>query len=126
MYPVWDKWIMPRCDAIPQRYQEEPQRWALTSIDDVRAPLEMPPLGRVRREYLLLDQLSHEQGNLFRIWYEDLNDHERSFWHAFMQKASLKQEFRWEDLAKEEPLPVHHMNQLRTLIQGSSNMTVTQ
>ena len=108
MYPVWDKWIMPRCDAIPQRYQEEPQRWSLSSIDDARAPLEIPPLGRVRWEYLLLDQLSHDQGNLFRIWYEDLHDYEKSFWHAFMQKASQKQEFRWEDLAKEEPLPVQY------------------
>ena len=45
MYPIWDKWIMPRCDAIPQRYVENPQRWALSSIDDARAPLEIPPLG---------------------------------------------------------------------------------
>ena len=25
-----------------------------------------------------------------------------------MQKASLKQEFRWEDFAKEEPLPIQY------------------
>ena len=39
MYPLWDKWIMP--DAIPQRYLEDPQRWALSGIDDARAPLEI-------------------------------------------------------------------------------------
>ena len=76
MYPVWDKWIMPRCDAIPQRYIEDPERWNLSDIDDVRAPQEIPPLGRLRWEYLLLDQLSHEQGNLFRLWYEDLEPFE--------------------------------------------------
>ena len=103
MYPVWDKWIMPRCDTIPQRYIEDPERWMLTKIDDVRAPQEIPPLGRVRWEYLLLDQLSHEEGNLFRLWYEDLEDYERSFWHAFMRKASEKQEYRWEDFCKEVP-----------------------
>ena len=101
MYPVWDKWIMPRCDAVPQRYIEDPERWNLSKIDDVRAPQEIPPLGRVRWEYLLLDQLSHEQGNLFRLWYEDLEQYEKLFWHAFMHKASLKQEYRWEDHCKE-------------------------
>ena len=108
MYPVWDKWIMPRCDAIPQRYLDDPERWALSNIDDVRAPEEIPPLGRVRWEHLLLHQLSHEKGNLFRLWYEDLHDYERSFWHAFMQKASQKQEYRWEDFQKEEPLPMQY------------------
>ena len=108
MYPVWDKWIMPRCDAIPQRYIEDPERWNLSGIDDVRAPQEIPPLGRVRWEYLLLDQLSHEQGNLFRLWYEDLEPYERSFWHAFMHRASLKQEYRWEDHCKEIPLQIEY------------------
>ena len=108
MYPVWDKWIMPRCDAIPQRYIENPERWNLSAIDDARAPQEIPPLGRVRWEYLLLDQLSHEQGNLFRLWYEDLEDYEKSFWHAFMHKASLKQEYRWEDYSKDIPLPIEY------------------
>ena len=103
MYPAWDKWIMPRCDAIPQRYIDDPERWNLSDIDDVRAPQEIPPLGRVRWEHLLLDQLSHEQGNLFRLWYEDSEPYERSFWHAFMHRASLKQEYRWEDHCKEIP-----------------------
>ena len=105
MYPVWDKWIMPRCDAIPDRYLEDPERWNLSRIDDLRSPSEVPPVGRVRWEYLLLDQLSHEQGNLFRLWYEELEQHEKMFWHAFMHKASLKQEYRWEDHCK-EPLLV--------------------
>ena len=55
----------------------------------------------MRWEYLLLDQLSHEQGNLFRLWYEDVEQYEKLFWHAFMHKASLKQEYRWEDHCKE-------------------------
>ena len=79
MYFVWDKWIMPRCDAIPQRHFDDPERWALSNIDDVRAAEEIPPLGQVRWECLLLDQLSHEKCNLFRLWYEDLQDYERSF-----------------------------------------------
>ena len=70
---------MPRCDAIPQRYIEDPERWNLSKIDDVRAPPEVPPVGRVRWEYTLLDQLSHEQGNLFRLWYEELEPHEKMF-----------------------------------------------
>ena len=88
MYLVWDKWIMPRCDAIPPRFIENPEKWALTHIDDMRAPEETPPLGPVRWEYLLLDQLSHEKGMLF------------------MQKASQKQEYRWEDFRKEDHLPI--------------------
>ena len=108
MYPVWDKWIMPRCDAVPQRYLDDPERWALTNIDDARGPQETPPLGPVRWEHLLLDQLSHELGNLFRLWYEDLHDYERSFWRAFMQKASQKQEYRWEDFRKEDPPPIEY------------------
>ena len=107
MYPVWDKWIMPRCDAIPERYIEDPERWNLSKIDDVRAPQEIPPLGRLRWEYLLLDQLSHEQGNLFRLWYEELEPHEQMFWHAYMHKASLKQEYRWEDHCKEPLLTTY-------------------
>ena len=62
----------------------------------------------MRWEHLLLDQLSHEKGNLFRLWYEDLEDYERSFWHAFMQKASQKQEYRWEDFCKEVPIPIEY------------------
>ena len=57
MCPVW------YVCAIPQRYIEDPERWALTTIDE-----EIPPLGRVRWEHLLLVRLSHEQGNLFRLW----------------------------------------------------------
>ena len=57
---------------------------------------------------MLLDQLSHEQGNLFRLWYEDLYDYERPFWHAFMQKAAQKQEYRWEDFCKEAPTLIEY------------------
>ena len=64
MYPVWDKWIMPRCEAIPQPYLDDPERWTLSEIDDVRAPQQIPLLGRVRWEHLLLDQLSHENSRV--------------------------------------------------------------
>ena len=86
-------------EVIPSEYYEDPEMWALSKIDDVRGPRATPPLGRVRWEYLLLDQLrllSHEKGNLFRIRYENLSELERAFWHAFMQKAAQKQEYRWE------------------------------
>ena len=39
--------------------------------------------------------------NLFRLWYENLERHEKLFWHAYMHKASLKQEYRWEDHYKD-------------------------
>ena len=82
---------MPRCDAIPQRYLEIPERWNLSNIDDARAPQEIPPLGRVRWEYQLLDQLSHEQGNLFRLWYEDLEEYESpSGMHSCIRHLSNK------------------------------------
>ena len=62
---------MPRCEVIPPAYYEDPEMWALSRIDDVQGPRATPPLGQVRWEYLLLDRLSHEKGNLFRVWYED-------------------------------------------------------
>ena len=45
MYPVWDKWIMARCDAIPERYIEDPERWNLSKIDDVKSPQESTTSG---------------------------------------------------------------------------------
>ena len=100
------KWPFGSAKATSSRrvLSHHSERWMLTEIDDVRAPEEVPPLGRVRWEYLLLDPLSHEQGNLFRLWYEDPEDHERSFWHAFMPKASEKQEHR-KDFGKEFTCP---------------------
>ena len=98
MYPVWDKWIMPRCEVIPPEFYDNPEKWALSKIDDIRGPRSTPPLRQVRWEYLLQEQLSHEKGNLFRIWCENLDEQERSFWHAFMGKAAQKQEYRWRDI----------------------------
>ena len=83
MYPVWDKWLMPRCDVIPPPFYEDPEKWSLSNIDDIRGPRASPPIGPVRCEYILLDRLSHEQGNLFRIC-------------------------RWDDFRKEEPIPMDY------------------
>ena len=38
MYPVWDKWIMPRCDVIPSEYYDDPEKWALSNIDAIKGP----------------------------------------------------------------------------------------
>ena len=62
MYPVWDKWIMPRCDVIPSAYHDDPETWSLPNFDDIKGPLSTPPIGAVRCEYILLDHLSHEKG----------------------------------------------------------------
>ena len=35
-YPVWDMWIMPICDVVPSEYQEDPEMWSLSNIDDIR------------------------------------------------------------------------------------------
>ena len=49
MYPVWDKWIMPRCDAIPHSVILRIQNaGSYPMIDDLRSPPEVPPVGRVR------------------------------------------------------------------------------
>ena len=33
---------------------------------------------------------------------------EREFWQAFMHKAAQKQEYRWEDFRKDEPIPMEY------------------
>ena len=103
---VVDTWIMPRCDVVPSEYQEDPEMWAFSNIDDIRGPRATPPIGPVRCAYILLGRLSHEQGNVFRIWYEELTPMERAFWQAFSHKAAQEQEHRWEDFRKEEPIPM--------------------
>ena len=108
MYPVWDKWIMLRCEVILPEFYEDPEMSALSKIDDIRGPRATPPLGQVRWEHLLLDQLSHEKGTLVRIGYENLSELEKAFWHVFMQKAAQKQEHRWEDFRKDEPPAVEY------------------
>ena len=68
MYPIWDKWIMPRCEPIAARYYgNDFSKWSLQAYDDDMAFEETPPLGYVRYEYQMLDQLDHDEGNLFRL-----------------------------------------------------------
>ena len=109
MYPVWDKWLTPRCEVVPPQYYANPEYWALSHIDDVKGPAhDVPPLGFIRWEYLLTDKLSSERGNLFRLWCDNLTMDERAFWHAFMQKAEQKIEYRWEDYRKDPHRPIDY------------------
>ena len=34
MYPVWDKWLMPRCEPIAERFYNNPKKWSISSYDD--------------------------------------------------------------------------------------------
>ena len=47
MYPVWDKWIMPRCEVIAPEYYDNPDKWALSKIDDISGPRSTPPSVQV-------------------------------------------------------------------------------
>ena len=80
MYPIWDKWIMPRCEPIAERYYGDPKKWSLQSYDDDDSFGDTPPLGYVRFEYQILEKLNFEDGNLFRLWFEWLGPVERIFW----------------------------------------------
>ena len=53
MYPVWEKCIMPRCDVVPSEYQEDPEMWSMSSVDDIRGPRATPPISRgIKRDKL--------------------------------------------------------------------------
>ena len=90
MYPIWDKWIMPRCEPIAERYYGDPSKWSLQAYDDDNSFGETPPIGYVRYEYQILEELNYEKGNLFRLWYGLLRPLERTLWHTFMKKAKQK------------------------------------
>ena len=97
MYPVWDKWLMPRCEPIAERFYNDPMKWSLSAYDDEDSFGELPPLGYARFEYRIAEELDFNEGNLFRIWYNLLRPDERTFWHTFMMKAQQKIEYRWDD-----------------------------
>ena len=101
MYPVWDKWLMPRCEPIAERYYNNPKKWSLSSYDDDDCfggdAGELPPMGYVRFEYKIAEMLNYNEGNLFRLWYEMLRPDEKTFWHVFRSKAEQKIEYRWDD-----------------------------
>ena len=90
MYPVWDKWLMPRCEPIAERFYGNPKKWSLSEYDDDNSFGEVPPLGYVRFEYQIVEKLKFNEGNLFRLWYELLRSNEKVFWHTFMTKAQQK------------------------------------
>ena len=94
LYPICDKWIMPRCEPIAERYYGAPKKWSLLAYDDDDSFGETPPIGYVQFEYLMLDKLSFKEGNLFKLWYGLLRPTERTFWHTFMQRAQQKIEYR--------------------------------
>ena len=97
MYPVWDKWLMPRCEPIAERFYANPKKWSMSEYDDEDSFGDLPPLGYVRFEYQIVEKLKFQEGNLFRLWYELLGPQDKVFWHTYMTKAQQKIEHRWDD-----------------------------
>ena len=87
---------MPRCEPIAERYYGA-FLWSLLAYDDQDSSGETPPIGYVRFDYQILEELKFEEGNLFQLWYNLLGPKERFFWHTFMKKAQQKIEYRWDD-----------------------------
>ena len=88
---------MPRCEPIAERFYNNPMKWSLSAYDDEDSFGELPPLGYVRFEYQILEELNFDEGNLFRLWYNLLRPDEKTFWQTFMMKAQQKIEYRWDD-----------------------------
>ena len=97
MCPVWDKWLMPRCEPIAERFYNDPKRWSLSEYDDDDPFGDTPLLGYVGFGYQILEKLKFEEGSLFQLWYGLLRPNEKVFWHTFMRKAQQKIEYRWDD-----------------------------
>ena len=101
MYPVWDKWLMPRCEPIAERFYNDPNKWSLALYDDEDCfggdTNDLPPLGYVQFEYKLAEALDHRVGNLFSMWYLMLRKDEKAFWHISRAKAEQKIKYRWDD-----------------------------
>ena len=101
MYPVWDKWLMPRCEPIAERFYNDPNKWSLSRYDDDDCfggdINDLPILGYVQYEYKILESLDYRKGNLFKLWYEALRPDERIYWHVSRAKAEQKVEYRWDD-----------------------------
>ena len=60
MYPVWDKWLMPRREPIAERFYSSPKKWSLSEYDDDNSFVDTPPSGYVRFEYQILENLKFE------------------------------------------------------------------
>ena len=63
MYPVWDKWLMPRCEPIAERFYNDPKKWSLTSYHDEDCfggdVNDRPPMGYIRFEYQIAESLDY-------------------------------------------------------------------
>ena len=101
MYPVWDKWLMPRCEPIAERFYNDPKKWSLSSYDDDDCfggdISDLPPMGYIQFEYRIAESLDFREGNLFRLWYEMLRKDEKTYWHISRSKAEQRIEYKWDD-----------------------------
>ena len=101
MYPVWDKWLMPRCEPIAERFYNNPKKWSISSYDDDDCfggdVTDLPPMGYIRFEYGITEKLNFKEGNLFRLWYKMLRQDEKTYWQISRSKAEQKIEYRWDD-----------------------------
>ena len=103
MYPVWDKWLMPRCEPVAERFYNDPKKWSLSSYDDDDDDCfggdinDLPPIGYIQFEYKIAELLDYRLGNLFKLWYDMLRKDETTFWHLSRAKAEPKIEYRWDD-----------------------------
>ena len=101
MYPVWDKWLMPRCEPIAERFYNDPKKWSLSSYDDEDCfggdINDLPLMGYIQYEYKIAESLDYRMGNLFKLWYDMLRQDEKTFWHLSRAKAEQKIEYRWND-----------------------------
>ena len=106
MYPVWDKWLMPRCEPIAKRFYDDPKKWSLTSYHDEDCfggdVNDRPPMGYIRFEYQIAESLDYRLGNLYQLWYGLLRPDERTYWHISRAKAEQRIEYRWDDFIAEK------------------------
>ena len=106
MYPVWDKWLMPRCEPIAERFYNDPKKWTLSSYDDDDCfggdINELPPMGYIRFEYKIAESLDYRLGNLFQLWYEMLRKDEKAYWHISRAKAEQRIEYKWDDFIEDK------------------------
>ena len=106
MYPVWDKWLMPRCEPIAERFYNDPKKWSLSSYDDDDCfggdINELPPMGYIRFEYKIAESLDYRFGNLFRLWYEMLRKDEKTYWQISRSKAEQRIEYKWDDFIEDK------------------------
>ena len=106
MYPVWDKWLMPRCEPIAERFYNDPNKWSLSSYDDEDCYggdiNDLPLMGYIQYEYRIAESLDYRLGSLFKLWYDMLRKDEKTFWHLSRAKAEQKIEYRWDDFVADK------------------------